>query len=108
MLSKFIVLSDPVPGKEQAYNDWYDKQHLREMLTIPGVVSAQRFGFVCKVNDVPHWRYCALYTIVGDDPAAVIDNLMKMAASGSIHVSDSMDPHIYGAAYQPIGEEIRR
>jgi hypothetical protein len=108
MQSKFIVLSDPVQGKEQAYNDWYDQQHLHDMLTIAGVISAQRFAFVCKINDVPHWRYCALYTIEGDDPAAVIENLLKNVASGAIYVSDSMDQHTYAAAYEPIGEEIRR
>jgi hypothetical protein len=108
MQSKFIVLSNPVPGKEQAYNEWYDNQHLQDMVTVPGIVSAQRFAFVCKINDVPHWQYCALYTVEGDDPAAVIENLLKTVASGAIYVSDGMDPHMYAAAYQPIGEEIRR
>jgi hypothetical protein len=106
--SKFIVLSDPVAGKEQAYNDWYDRQHLQDMLTVAGVVSAQRFAFVCKINEVPHWRYCALYTIESDNPAAVVENLLKTVASGAIYVSDAMDPNVYAAAYQPIGEEIRR
>jgi len=104
--SKFVVMSNPVAGKERAYNEWYDGQHLGDVLKVPGFVSAQRFSFVSKINDVPHWRYCALYTIESDDPASVVAELTRRVASGEIYVSDGIDPQVYAAVYGPLGEEL--
>lgn len=106
MKSKFIVLSDPVVGQEREYNEWYDRQHLQDVLKVPGFVTAQRFRFECKINDVPHWRYCAIYTIEGDDPEMAVAALTKLVADGAMYVSPAIDPHVYAALYRPIGEEI--
>ena len=38
-----IVLTNPVDGREDEYNDWYTNVHLDDVLKIPGVVGAQRF-----------------------------------------------------------------
>jgi hypothetical protein len=103
--SKFIVMSNPVAGKERAYNEWYDGRHLSDVLKVPGFVSARRFSFVRKINDVPHWRYCALYTIESDDPASVVAELTRRVASGEVYVSDGIDPQVYAAVYWP-GEEL--
>jgi hypothetical protein len=104
--SKFIVFSDPVPGREAEYNAWYDRQHLGDILKVSGFVSAQRFSFACKINEVPHWRYCAIYTIDSDQPEAVVASLTKIVAEGGMYVSDAMGPHMYAALYTPIGEEL--
>lgn len=39
----FDVHSNPVPGREDEYNDWYTNQHLSDVLASPGFVAAQRF-----------------------------------------------------------------
>ena len=39
----FIVFTNPVEGKESEYNDWYNRQHIPDVLNIPGFVSGQRF-----------------------------------------------------------------
>lgn len=39
----FIVLSNPVAGREDDYNDWYDNEHLDDVLKVEGFVAAQRF-----------------------------------------------------------------
>ena len=39
-----VVLSDPTtPDQEDAYNNWYDHQHMPDVLRVPGFESAQRF-----------------------------------------------------------------
>ena len=38
-----IVLTNPVDGREDEYNDWYTNVHLDDVLKVPGVVAAQRF-----------------------------------------------------------------
>jgi hypothetical protein len=105
MKSKFIVMSDPVAGKEDEYNDWYEHQHLGDVLKVPGFVAAQRLRFASKINDVPHWQYCVIYTIESEDPEGVVASLTKIVADGGMYVSAALDPHVYAAVYRPTGEE---
>ena len=44
-MAKYIMLafSNPVPGREDEYNAWYDEFHVPEMLMTPGLVAAQRY-----------------------------------------------------------------
>jgi hypothetical protein len=41
-----IVLTEPVAGREDEYHDWYNDQHLGDILAIEGFDAAQRFEFV--------------------------------------------------------------
>ena len=40
---KFVVLSNPVAGHEEEYNDWYSNRHLADIVAIPGFSAVQRF-----------------------------------------------------------------
>ncbi|WP_167480822.1 hypothetical protein [Mesorhizobium waimense] len=40
----FTVLNNPVEGREAEFNAWYDDRHVHDILRLPGLVSAQRFG----------------------------------------------------------------
>jgi len=37
-----VVLTNPVAGREDDYNDWYTNRHLGDVLEVPGIVSAKR------------------------------------------------------------------
>src|SRR5690606_19186746 len=51
----YVVLSNPVPGRDQEYNDWYSNRHLADVVAVPGFVSAQRFRLVDpEAEDAPH------------------------------------------------------
>ena len=40
----FVVLTNAVEGKDDAFDEWYTNTHLGEVqLAVPGFVSAQRF-----------------------------------------------------------------
>src|SRR5215469_214807 len=39
----FLVLTNPVQGKEKEYNDWYTNQHIPDVVSVPGIVAAQRY-----------------------------------------------------------------
>jgi hypothetical protein len=86
----YLVFSNPLEGREDDFARWYDEIHLGEILTLDGVVSAQRFD----VNGVegaatPH-RSLAIYECEGDgnEVAAVIAEAM---GSGSMTLTDSID-----------------
>ena len=40
-----LVFNQPVPGKEQEYNSWYDRHHAPDVVSVPGFVRAQRYVF---------------------------------------------------------------
>jgi hypothetical protein len=67
----FIVLTDPTPGLEHEYNDWYDNTHLAEVVATKGFVAAQRFrfvgaGVVGTDDDPAPCSYLAIYEVEGD------------------------------------------
>jgi NAD(P)-dependent dehydrogenase (short-subunit alcohol dehydrogenase family) len=105
MLSKFLVLSNATASQEEEYNQWYEHQHLSDVLSIPGFVSAQRFRFACKINEVSHWSYCVIYTINSNEPEAVVEKLTSIVAAGGMYISPALDPYVYAALYRPVGEE---
>lgn len=84
-----VVLTNPMPGKEDAYNDWYSNIHIKEIVQIPGFVSAQRF----KLNEAqmgaagPH-QYLAIYEME-DNAAAAVEALVK--ARPDLTQTDAMD-----------------
>ena len=60
-----IVMTNPVEGKEQEFNDWYDNQHIRDVLAVPGIVSAQRLKAADSQlgNRSSPYRYLAVYEV---------------------------------------------
>jgi hypothetical protein len=43
---ELVVLSNPSAGSDRAYNDWYDHQHVPDVLRVPGFAAAQRLKLV--------------------------------------------------------------
>ncbi len=61
-----IVLSDPsTPDQEDAYNGWYDHQHMQDVLRVPGFESAQRFVRVGGAWKEP--RYLVIFKFKSRD-----------------------------------------
>jgi hypothetical protein len=98
---KFVVFSDPAsPSEEQAYNDWYDHQHLPDVLRVPGFVSAQRFITVSgsKNNSLP--RYLVIFTLRSGDLAATNAEIGRRIHAGITVLSPTM-VHGVGAFMAP-------
>lgn len=77
-----LVLSEPVAGREDEYNDWYDHVHLVEVLQVPGFVAAQRFsaGEPMPGREGPPRKYLSIYEIEADDVHTALGNLSKAVA----------------------------
>lgn len=67
-----IVFSQPPEGvSDDDFNRWYDA-HLREILGVPGFLSARRFRLDPVVADPDvRYRYLAVYEIDGDPADAI-------------------------------------
>jgi hypothetical protein len=69
----FLALTNPAPGQEDAFNAWYDQDHLREVLQYGvGMTGGRRFRLADaqRPGHTPPWRYLAWYDLEADDLAA--------------------------------------
>ena len=84
-----VVLTNPVPGKEDEFNEWYTNIHIQEICQLSGFKSAQRF----KLSDAQMGPdgahgYLAIYEIEGD-PAAALESLK--AARPDLNMTGALD-----------------
>jgi hypothetical protein len=87
-----IALTNPVEGREQEFNEWYDNQHVPDVLSLPGCVSAQRL----KLSDVqiPNrpcpYRYLAIYEVEADAVEAAIATIVERGGTPAMPRSDAL------------------
>ncbi|ALG88929.1 MAG: hypothetical protein CL814_08710 [Confluentimicrobium sp.] len=97
----YVVLSNPVPGREDEYNDWYSNRHLADVTAVPGFIAAQRFRLMDdSAEGAPAQRYMAIYTMETDDPAAAVESLRTLVETGKMAMSEAfsmedMAIHLY-------------
>ena len=106
----FIVLTNPVEGKESEYNDWYDRQHIPDVLNVPGFVSAQRFRLadtqMSRDGDRAH-KYLAIYEIETDDLAGTLKELRARGGTAEIVPSDAIDmKNVASYIFSPVAEKV--
>jgi hypothetical protein len=89
----FIVLSNPVEGREDEYNDWYSNAHLDDVFRVPGIVAAQRFILTdAQRMEPPYpWRYLAIYDIETDDLQGVINTFGERSGTPALPTSDAIE-----------------
>ncbi len=103
----FLAFTNPTPGKEDEYNQWYEEHHLKDVLQCPGFVSARRFRLAdtqFEFNTVqPPYRYLALYEIETDDVAASLKEIVNRAGSADMVMVDAID---MGSLFAPLYQEV--
>jgi hypothetical protein len=98
-----VVLTNPIPGREADFNDWYTNVHTRDAMRFRGSIAQQRFSLAHEqVQDYPNGfvaRYLALYEVY--DTARFsqehVDNALtpRMVVENSIDISRLDDFHYY-------------
>jgi hypothetical protein len=88
----YVVFTNPIEGRDDDFNDWYDNTHLNDVLQVEGFVAAQRFKLAetDPPQKFPH-RYLALYEVESDDLGKAAQALSEAAKSGAMFVSDSLN-----------------
>ena len=75
-----IVEAHPASPEQAAdFHSWYEDTHMKEMVALDGVVSAQRFAPL--QGDGP---FVAVYQIEGDDLDALADRLTAITRSSEL------------------------
>jgi hypothetical protein len=106
-----LVYSNPVPGMEDEFNEWYSSRHVHEILRVPGYLSAQRFrvtrhpiGGSGDSGPEP-FKYLALYEVEGD-PEEILARFEEARIAGRITSSPALDPVFSGNFYEAVGEKV--
>jgi hypothetical protein len=88
---KLLVFTNPNPGRDDEYNDWYDQVHLKDLLDVPGIVEARRYRLRSAGSPAePSQRYLAVYEIEGDiEP--VLTEMSARAGTERMVISDALD-----------------
>jgi hypothetical protein len=84
-----FVYSDPVEGREDDFNAWYNDVHLKEVLTVEGFVRAQRYKVADVTPGITDHKYVAIYEIESDDLEATLAKLQ--AAVPSMNLGNSIN-----------------
>jgi hypothetical protein len=104
----FVVMTNAVEGQDEAFNAWYDSQHVGDVLKVPGFRSAQRFVLPPDQAgpNVKH-RYLALYEVETDDVKATQAALGAAVSSGAMPLSDTLDMGgVFNVFYKAMGEKV--
>lgn len=103
MTTLYMVKSNPVAGKEDEYNRWYNDVHLPEVLQIDGFQTAQRFKLHTRqVQPNPTHTYLAIYQIDSNDVDGTLANLSKATW---MNLSDAIDTtSLEIGIYQAMGD----
>lgn len=100
---RLMVFTNPVEGQEDEFNDWYTNQHLPDLLKVPGVVSAERWGM--RPGGAFGWRYIAIYELETEDPEGVVAELRKRTASGEIFMSPALGKDLVSGIFSHIASK---
>ena len=85
---QLVVLTNPVVGREDEYNAWYNDQHLQDVLAVPGFVAAQRFKVADRDLKTSH-KYLAIYEVETENLAKTMENLNAAAGTPAMMISDA-------------------
>lgn len=74
-----VAFTNAAEGREDEYNEWYNKTHLVDVLKIPGIVGATRYR-IAEGQHVPGgtpWKYLATYDLECEDLNSVAQELKR-------------------------------
>jgi hypothetical protein len=112
----YLVMADPLPGREAEFNDAYQNMHMGDLVQLPGWTGAQRFRLVPDVtprNIKPLYLRgnLIIWDQEGTDPAELQSEALAAIAGGKSRRIPGFDYSEGGsvrAIYQVIGPRTRR
>jgi hypothetical protein len=88
-----LVFTNPVAGRDDEYNAWYDEVHLADVCRVPGIIDAQRYELVPTGGDSaqpPAHRHLTVYEL-DRDGSEVLGELMTRAGGPEMRPCEALD-----------------
>lgn len=107
-----LVFTNAAAGREDEFHEWYESTHIPDVLSVPGVVSAQRYE-VADVEtpdvedapevDPPAHGFMVAYAL-DRDGSAVMAEFGERLTDGRMALSDVMDfATVALSVWRPLG-----
>jgi hypothetical protein len=105
---RYIILCDPVVGREDEFRAWYADVHIPQVLEVPGFVAAQQFEVTDAGFGMPRRRrFLVIYEIEAEDPATVIAALQARSGTEFLKMSESLDrENVFARVFAPISDRM--
>jgi hypothetical protein len=101
---KWLVFTNAAPGREEAFNRWYDEVHIADLLRVPGIVGARRSALtqaqltmetgdpeLCGPERIgAKHRFLAVYEIEADDPMPVLEEIRTRANTADMPITPDL------------------
>jgi hypothetical protein len=101
---QLVVFSNALEGRDADFNDWYDNQHLDDVLAIPGFYRAQRMTIANPLSPEPaEYKYLAIYEFEADDLDKTLGYFFSLSGTDKMPMSDAMDKKAKPAVYRVMG-----
>src|SRR5215470_19570469 len=111
----YLVMSDPLPGTEFAFNDGYQNTHMGDLVQLPGWTGAQRFRLVPVMPRTTQPLYRRGNLIIwdqeGDDLGKIQAESREAIAGGKSRLIPGFDYSADGpvsGTFQVIGPRVTR
>jgi hypothetical protein len=91
---QYVILTQAVQGMQDEFERWYDEVHLKDVLKVPGIVSAKRYRIVrLQAEDLgaPLWCSLAVYEMETDDPDQVLARIRALAGTEAMPLTDALN-----------------
>src|SRR4051794_11583975 len=94
-------------GPRETFNDWYDEEHIPQILSAPGMIGAQRF-VLDETEPLPgtesvDYGHLALYELNGD-PSGFREEVKRQLMSGEMVIPGFMNPPFKTLILKPASE----
>jgi len=103
-----MVFTRPLPGKDAEFNQWYDRQHVPDLLRVPGFTAARRWKLLIGATPTSTLPpYLVIYEVQTGNLAVANAEVAKRAADGTIRHGAALDyPAIETVIMTPIGPKV--
>jgi hypothetical protein len=71
----FMALTNVKSGREEDFHDWYDTEHVPDVVAVSCYRSGRRFQLFGAVGATAPWEFLSLYRFVG--PAAEMHEILE-------------------------------
>lgn len=105
----YIALTNAKPGAQEEYEDWLLKHHLRDVLAVEGVTTAQQFRHAPTIDGISApFHYAAMYTAETDDIRDLHARILHARRSGLMTDTATLANETSAHWYMPISELLRK
>jgi hypothetical protein len=96
-----MALTNVKPGREADFKDWYDTEHVPDVVAVEPYQSARRFKLTAAVGADAPWQYLSFYRFVGSVPA-MHETLAEHGRQGLATLTDALVDDDGAWIYSPV------